>query len=180
MTTPIIFPKRNIILCALTHWSRVTHICVSKLTIIDSDNGLSPDWRQAIIWTNDGLLLIPTLGTNFSEIRGEIHSFSFSKMHLKMSSAKWGLFGLGINELNWVLQRWDCMISFRNFKLCSHTTVHFAGVPHILLGTHCHGILLATREALPRQTCHPIGPIHVFCVGIPNVYVFLLSRIVAH
>ena len=36
----------------LTHWGRVTHIYVSKLTIIDSDNGLSPGRRQAIIWTN--------------------------------------------------------------------------------------------------------------------------------
>ena len=27
----------------LTHWGRETHICVSKLTIIGSDNGLSPD-----------------------------------------------------------------------------------------------------------------------------------------
>ena len=27
----------------LTHWGRVTHLCVSKLTIIGSDNGLSPD-----------------------------------------------------------------------------------------------------------------------------------------
>ena len=34
----------------LTHWGRVTHICVSKLTIIGSDNGLSPWPRQAIIW----------------------------------------------------------------------------------------------------------------------------------
>ena len=83
----------------LTHWGRVTHICVSKLTIIGSDNGLSPGRRQAIIWTNAGKLLIRTLGTNFSEIIGEIHSFSFSKMHLKMSSAKWRLFGLGLNEL---------------------------------------------------------------------------------
>ena len=72
----------------LTHWGRVTHICVSKLTIIGSDNGLSPGRRQAIIWTNAGILLIRTLGTNFSEILGEMHSFSFSKMHLKMSSAK--------------------------------------------------------------------------------------------
>ena len=37
----------------LTHWGRVTHICVNKLTIIDSDNGLSPSRRQAIIWTYD-------------------------------------------------------------------------------------------------------------------------------
>ena len=41
----------------LTHWGRVIHICVSKLTIIGSDNGLSPGRRQAIIWTNAGILL---------------------------------------------------------------------------------------------------------------------------
>ena len=44
------------------------HICISKLTIIVSDNGLSPGQRQAIIWTNAGILLIGPLGTNFSEI----------------------------------------------------------------------------------------------------------------
>ena len=52
----------------LTHWGRATHICVSKLTIIGSDNGLSPERRHAIIWTNAGILLIGPLGTNFSEI----------------------------------------------------------------------------------------------------------------
>ena len=74
---------------ALTHWGRVTHICVSELTIIGSDNGLSPGRRQAIIWNNAGLLLIAPLGTNFSEILIEINTFSFKKMHLKMSSGKW-------------------------------------------------------------------------------------------
>ena len=39
----------------LTHWGRVTHICVGNLTSIDSDNGLSPERRQAITWTNAGL-----------------------------------------------------------------------------------------------------------------------------
>ena len=38
------------------------HICVGKLTIIGSDNGLSPRRRQAIIWTNAGILLIRPLG----------------------------------------------------------------------------------------------------------------------
>ena len=59
----------------LTHWGRVTHICVSKITIIGSDNGLSPRRRQAIIRTNAGILLIGPLGTNFSEISSEIHAF---------------------------------------------------------------------------------------------------------
>ena len=93
-------PPGNGVAISLTHWGRVTQICVSKLTIIGSDNGLSPGRRQVIIWTNDGILLIRTLGTNFSEILSEIHSFSFKKMHLKMSSAKWRLFCLGLNELS--------------------------------------------------------------------------------
>ena len=31
---------------------------ISKLAIVGLDHGLSPDRRQAIIWTNDGILLI--------------------------------------------------------------------------------------------------------------------------
>ena len=42
----------------LTHWGRVTHLCVSKITSIASDNGLSPGRRQVIIWNNAGILLI--------------------------------------------------------------------------------------------------------------------------
>ena len=56
-------------------------------------------WRQTIIWTNDGLLLIGLLGTNFSEILIGIQTFSFKKMHLKMSSAKWRRVCLGLNVL---------------------------------------------------------------------------------
>ena len=84
----------------LTHWGRVTHICVSKLTIIGSDNGLSPDQRQAIIWTNAGSLLIGHLGTDFSEILIQILTFSFKKMRLKVSSAKRRPF-LGLNVLSY-------------------------------------------------------------------------------
>ena len=87
-------------LTGLTHWGRVMHICVVKLTIIGSDNGLSPGRRQAIIWTNAGILLIGPLGTNFSEIWIGIQAFSFTKMHLKMSSAKWRPFCLGLNVLS--------------------------------------------------------------------------------
>ena len=67
----------------LTHWGRVTHKSVSKLTIIASDNDLSPGRHQAIIWTSAGVLLIVHLGTNFSEILIEIITFSFKKMRLK-------------------------------------------------------------------------------------------------
>ena len=78
----ILFFAANFNQC-LTHWGRVTHLCVSKLTIIGPDNGLSPARRQAIIWTNAGILLIGPLWTNFSEILAEIITLSFNKMYLK-------------------------------------------------------------------------------------------------
>ena len=89
----------------LTHWGRVTHICVIKLTVIGSDNGLSPGRCQAIIWTNDGILflVISKFRINFSEILSEIHPFSFMKMHLQMSSAQWRQFCLGLNVLRWLV-----------------------------------------------------------------------------
>ena len=106
----------------LTHWGRVTQICVSNLTIIGSDYGLSPDRRQAIIWTNAGILLIGPLGTNFSEILSDVQSFSFKKMHLKMSSAKWRPFYLGLNVLNTSL-RHDLYYKIKT----STNQQHFAG-----------------------------------------------------
>ena len=113
-------PKSHLVtVWTLTHWGRVTHICVSKITIIGSDNGLSPDRRQAIIWTNAGILLIGPLGTNFSEILFEILTFSFKKMRLKVSSAKRRPFCLGLN----VLTHWpmgDVMYYFK-FLQCSNT-----------------------------------------------------------
>ena len=109
----------------LTHWGRVTHICVSKLTIIGSDNGLSPGRRQAIIWTNAGILLIWTLGTNFSEILSESHAFSFKKLHLKMSSAKWRPFYLGLNVLN-VIIMWSFSTAIRSVLAGSMLLIHEA------------------------------------------------------
>ena len=78
----------------LTHWGRVTHICVGNLTIIGSDNGLSPGWRQAIIWTNAGLLLIGPLKTYFSEIRFQIQQNRFENV-----SGTWRPSCLGLNVL---------------------------------------------------------------------------------
>ena len=82
-----------------THWGQETHICISELTIIGSDNDLSPGRRQAIIWTNAGILLIGRLETNFSEILIKIHIFSFAKKHLKMLSGKWLPCCLSLNML---------------------------------------------------------------------------------
>ena len=74
-----------------THWGRVTHICVSKLTISGSDNGLSPGRHQAIIWTNAGILLIRSLRTNFNEMLIEnsnifVHENAFESVVCEMAS----------------------------------------------------------------------------------------------
>ena len=67
---------------------------------IGSGNGLSPVRRQAITWTNADLLPIRPLGINFSEIQIKIQNFSFMKIYLKISSAKWQPFCAGWDELN--------------------------------------------------------------------------------
>ena len=71
---------------------------------IGLDNGFLPIRRQAIIWSNAGILLIGPIGTNFSQIVFKIQIFSFKKMHLKISSVKWWPFCPGGDELtHWKL-----------------------------------------------------------------------------
>ena len=78
--------------------------------ILGSDNGLSPVRRQAIIWTNSGILLIWHLGTNFNEMLIEIQTFPFKKIRLKMSSGKCRPFCLGLNVLNDVIRLQTCLV----------------------------------------------------------------------
>ena len=49
----------------LNHQGRLTHIWVNKLTLIGSDNGLSPGRHQAITWNSAELFSIGPLGTIF-------------------------------------------------------------------------------------------------------------------
>ena len=123
----------------LTHWSQVTHICVSKLTSIGSDNGLSPGRRQDITWTNDGILLIGPLATNFSEIFSKIHKFSFKKMHWKTSSAKWRPFCLGLNVLKSLTKLWFVVLFIKcfAFRLNSISSGVRPVLPLILLQNSC-------------------------------------------
>ena len=80
--------------------------CINSLSLSDAYMRHQPSpslgqimaCRQAIIWTNSGILSIEPLGTNVSEILIEIYTFSLKKMHLKMC-AKWQPFCLGLNVL---------------------------------------------------------------------------------
>ena len=113
----------------LTHWGWVMHICICKLTIISSGNGLLPGQCQAIIWINAGILWIGPLGTNFSEIVMRIHTFSFRKLHLKMS------------------------VKSRPFCLGPNVLTHWGRVTHIcvskltILGSH-NGLLPGQCQAI--------------------------------
>ena len=90
------------------HRGRMMHICVSKIIIICSVNGLSPARRQAIIWTNAGIFLIGPLGINFSETLNQNQYIFIQVNALKMSSAKNCLFSLGLKELIWRWLAWFC------------------------------------------------------------------------
>ena len=124
------------VLLGLTHWGWVTHICVSRLTITGSDSGLSPGRRQAIILTNAGILLIGPLGTNFSENLIAILIFSFTKMWLTVSSAKWRPFGLGPDVLSRPdFALWGVVMKYNSPKkyaiLKSHTFSFFRSIVHL-------------------------------------------------
>ena len=84
----------------LTHWSLAMCICVGKLNINGSNNGLLPARCQVSIWTSAGILLIGPLRSNFGEILIKVLRFSFKKMHLKMSSVKWQPSCLSLNVLS--------------------------------------------------------------------------------
>ena len=124
------------------------HIYVSKLATIGSDNGLSPGRRQVIIWTNAGILLIRPLWTNFSEILIEIVIFSFKKMRLKVSSAKWRPLCLGLNVLRNTFQ---CIFSANVPGIINmYLTIIFLIWNSPLPGTN----ELTHRGSVKRQICY--------------------------
>ena len=91
-----------------SHRSKVTHICVGSLTIIGSDNDLSPSRLKAIDWTNVEILLIGLLGASFIFIKENAFE-NISKMAI-------------------ILSRPQCVIhpfnSATNLKLCGAVTCH--------------------------------------------------------
>ena len=131
----------------LTHWCRVTHTCVGRLIIIGLDNDLSPGRRQAIIWTNDGILLIGPLGTNFSEISIVIETFSFKKIYLKISSGKSRPFCFGLNVLKNFPRGWQGAVYPTHILECFKNTYE-----------------LLNLRALKFS---PVNKIHIFqCMGM--------------
>ena len=96
------------------------HICIHNLTIIGSDNGLSPGLHQAIIWTIAGILLIGPLETNFSEILIQIHIFSF-----KIESV--------VCKMGTILSQPQCVNPLHAKFFCGNINIylHFMSLLHI-------------------------------------------------
>ena len=89
---------------------------------------MMPVQRQAIIWTNAGILLIGLLGTKFSEILIKIHTFSFKKLHLEMSSAKMAVIFSQPQCVNTISLRMShpaiTMISYKHHSIWNHSPLH--------------------------------------------------------
>ena len=89
----------------------MTHICVGKLPPLVHIMACRMDGTKPLS-ANAATLLIGPLGTSFSEILVGIQTFSFKETRLKMASAKWRPFCLGLDELNLHMSRiWWCMPS---------------------------------------------------------------------
>ena len=150
-----------VLLCS-THWGRVMHICINKLTIIGSDNGLSPGRRQAIIWTNAGISLIGPLGTNFSEILIGIFIFytTFGPLQLDSIIKQYDVNTLRVRLL--ILKRiksiaWNVFSNL--FKLCSPFLIIIS--VKVLSTSHSHkcittfGVKMSTWNYLHESLIHP-------------------------
>ena len=104
----------------------MTHISVSKITTIGSDNGLWPGRSQAIIRPNAGILFIWTLGTDISEILSEIRYF-----HLRKCT-------------------WRCRL--RNGRPFVSASMYLSRTHLFGTWNRCHGTGMA--EALVISRCH--------------------------
>ena len=125
------------------------YICVSKLFIIGSDNGLSPSRRQAITWFNAGLLSIELSGTNSSENWIWIQNISFKKMHFNMPSAKMASI---LSRGRWVKES-----NFSDHLICPIAFLYVVSGGHVI--GECY-IDLNCQEWCPRllymDKCHDI------------------------
>ena len=92
-------------------------IYVSNVNNIGSDNGLSPDRHQAIIWPNAGILLIGPLWTNLSEILFKINTFLLNKYIWKCSLENGGHFVLA-SMCQYKKLQGPLLLTWFNFNPC--------------------------------------------------------------
>ena len=136
------------------------HICISKLSIIGSDNSLSPDRCQTIIRTDAGILSIGPIGTIFIEILFEIHKFSFKKIHFKMLSGKWRPFCFSLNVIK--IKQHNKQFTPTNDSLCLVYQVYMDLQCSLNLTHTSISTLLIKQEA--------DGAVNEYCMSISIEY----------
>ena len=125
------------------------YISVRKLTIIGSDNGLAPTRRQAIIWTNAGLLSFARLGTIFSEICNQnkkifIHKNPSENIVCEMSTTlswrRWvTTYVLNCFEKMWIYICFLCNSSTTKYHRQSKSFfMKYRDLPILHIISHCH------------------------------------------
>ena len=89
----------------LINWGRVTHICVSKINHHWSREWFVA-WSAPSHYLNQCWIIVHwNLKNKLQWNLNKICTFTFKKMHLKMSSVKWRPFCLGLNMLRTIIQR---------------------------------------------------------------------------
>ena len=167
----------------LTYWNQVTHVSMytCNLTIIGSDNGLSPDRRQASTWTNAEISLIVPVETNCSDFfySKSVH-FHSTEMHLKTSSVKWRPFCLRLNVLtishcqfdnSWGSNRQQAIVIWTNVGLVNlpicmcHWPRRFGSLTYICWNTlECMLLLLQILQQTSKLMRCGISPQPKVCL----------------
>ena len=101
--------------------------------------------RQAIIWTNAGILLTGPLWTNFDQILFKIYTFSFKKMYLKMSAVNRWPFCPDPNLFTSILSLSRITTTYLNIGYC-HTVPQFSLVYVISMKTGYRMVVMMTSS----------------------------------
>ena len=93
-------------------WLKYPLICLSRLDCCNRRNSVEAKWILSMTelnsWSQDPLSLY-----RIKFVLINIHTFSFKRMHLKMSSAKWRPFCLGPNVSRQNASIHNCLMSER-------------------------------------------------------------------
>ena len=113
--------------------------CVSVITaFIGSDNGFTLVRCQAIVWSNDGLLLNEPLRKELIEILIKSYKSLFVTMRSKMPSARWRSFCLGLNMSYRLVTRFAWNVTFLDLVAYMHRLI--IGLDTVVgysVPTHC-------------------------------------------
>ena len=132
---------------------------------MDSDNGLSPSWQQAIIWTNAGILLIRPWGINFSTIliafRNNIfiQEYAFENVIWKMGAIlSWPQCVKYFGKKYSLMKKFDCIFCQPVIQEICPTVDIIQMPPHCSQSTSRFvGLTKSRKNTMPRFSAYQIA-----------------------